>query len=136
MAPPAAKDEAARTTMSNNLWVGNIGRDVTDSDLMDIFSQYGALDGVTSYSSRSYAFVLFKRKEDAAAAKEALQGTLVRGQPVKIEFARPVRIDNLSFCFCFFFTLLFLYGNSLCRFVEPTILGLYDYDYSFKLSLF
>lgn len=91
MAPPAAKDEAARTTMSNNLWVGNIGRDVTDSDLMDIFSQYGALDGVTSYSSRSYAFVLFKRKEDAAAAKEALQGTPVRGQPVKIEFARPAK---------------------------------------------
>lgn len=112
--------------MSNNLWVGNIGRDVTDSDLMDIFSQYGALDGVTSYSSRSYAFVLFKRKEDAAAAKEALQGTSVRGQPVKIEFARPVRIDHLSFCFLVFLLCFFLYGNSLCRFVEPTILGLYD----------
>ncbi|KAM5551189.1 flowering time control protein FPA [Rosa sericea] len=96
MAPAAAKQgkqgggEEGRA-VSNNLWVGNIGRDVTDSDLYDLFSQYGALDGVTSYSTRSYAFVLFKRKEEAAAAKEALQGTPVRGQPIKIEFARPAK---------------------------------------------
>ncbi|XP_050386970.1 flowering time control protein FPA [Argentina anserina] len=96
MAPAAVKPgkqgggEEGRA-MSNNLWVGNIGRDVTDSNLYDLFSQYGALDGVTSYSTRSYAFVLFKLKEEAAAAKEALQGTPVRGLPIKIEFARPAK---------------------------------------------
>lgn len=77
-------------TPSNNLWVGNLASDVTDSDLMDLFANFGALDSVTSYSSRSYAFLFFKRMEDAKAAKEALQGTLLRGNPIKIEFARPV----------------------------------------------
>ncbi|KAM1037056.1 hypothetical protein FF1_031969 [Malus domestica] len=92
---PAAKPNKQGTddseTPSNNLWVGNLASDVTDADLMDLFAQFGALDSVTSYSSRSYAFVFFKRVEDAAAAKEALQGALLRGNPVKIEFARPAK---------------------------------------------
>ena len=96
-------------TPSNNLWVGNLAGDVNDSDLMDLFAQYGALDSVTSYSARSYAFVFFKRMEDAKAAKDALQGTLLHGNPIKIEFARPVRSDlwvslglfGFSSCFCY-----------------------------------
>ncbi|KAF4371006.1 hypothetical protein G4B88_031323, partial [Cannabis sativa] len=94
MAPPmkSSKQDDSENP-SNNLWVGNLASDVTDSDLMDLFAQYGALDSVTSYSSRSYAFLFFKRMEDAKAAKDALQGTLLRGNPIKIEFARPVRSD-------------------------------------------
>ncbi|PON63539.1 Splicing factor-like protein [Parasponia andersonii] len=78
-------------TPSNNLWVGNLASDVTDSDLMELFAQYGALDSVTSYSARSYAFLFFKRMEDAKAAKDALQGTPLHGNPIKIEFARPAK---------------------------------------------
>lgn len=78
---------------SNSLWVGNLSMDVTDADLMNMFAQFGALDSVTSYSSRSYAFIFFKHMEDAQAAKEALQGAFLRGNSIKIEFARPV-------CFC------------------------------------
>lgn len=87
---PIAEDSE---TPCNNLWVGNLAGDVSDSHLMEIFAQYGALDSVTSYSLRSYAFVFFKRMEDAKAAKEALQGTVLHGSPIKIEFARPVRSD-------------------------------------------
>ncbi|KAE9620437.1 hypothetical protein Lal_00019198 [Lupinus albus] len=76
---------------SNNLWVGNLAPSVTDSDLMDLFAQYGALDSVTSYSSRSYAFVFFKRVEDAKSAKNNLQGFALRGNYLKIEFARPAK---------------------------------------------
>ncbi|KAG4386782.1 hypothetical protein AAZX31_11G123800 [Glycine max] len=76
---------------SNNLWVGNLAADVTDADLMELFAKYGALDSVTSYSARSYAFVFFKRVEDAKAAKNALQGTSLRGSSLKIEFARPAK---------------------------------------------
>ena len=57
---------------SNNLWVSNLASDVVDSDLMDLFAQYGALDSVTFYSSCSYAFVFFKRIEVAKAAKDTL----------------------------------------------------------------
>lgn len=82
--------------MSNNRTrVDNIGRDVTDS-------------------SQNYAFVLFKRKEEAAAAKEAYieKRILVGGQPIKIEFAGSARIDHLSF-----FLLFYLY---FCR-VIPSV---------------
>ncbi|XP_011007413.1 PREDICTED: flowering time control protein FPA-like [Populus euphratica] len=76
---------------SNNLWVGNISRDVTESDLMKLFAQYGAIDNVTTYTARSYGFVYFKRAEDAKQAKDALQGTSLRGNQIKIEFARPAK---------------------------------------------
>lgn len=89
--PGRNADSDESETPSNNLWVGNLASDVTDSDLMDLFAQYGALDSVTSYSSRSYAFIFFKHIEDAKAAKDALQEAELRGNPVKIEFARPAK---------------------------------------------
>lgn len=82
---------------SNNLWVGNLSSDVTQSDLAGHFAKFGALDSVTPYSARCYGFVFFKRMEDAMAAKSALQGTLLRGNSIKIEFARPVRSSFSSF---------------------------------------
>ncbi|XP_014493911.1 flowering time control protein FPA [Vigna radiata var. radiata] len=87
--PMRDSDELA--SPSNNLWVGNLAPDVTDADLMELFAKYGALDSVTTYSARSYAFIYFKRVEDAKAAKNALQGTSLRGSSLKIEFARPAK---------------------------------------------
>ena len=111
-----ADDMSAAEMPSNNLWVGNLASDVADSDLMDLFAQYGALDSVTSYSARSYAFVFFKRIEDAKAAKDTLQGADLHGHPIKIEFARPVCSDlcvSLGFLFfcCGFF--VYLYINTI-----------------------
>ncbi|KAJ9189174.1 hypothetical protein P3X46_000500 [Hevea brasiliensis] len=97
MAPPikstkvGSKELDELQTPSSNLWAGNLAAGVSDSDLMDLFAKYGVLDSFTTYTSRSYAFLYFKRVEDAAAAKEALQGTVLRGSPLKIEFARPAK---------------------------------------------
>ncbi|KAF2300274.1 hypothetical protein GH714_011306 [Hevea brasiliensis] len=66
---------------------------------MDLFAKYGVLDSFTTYTSRSYAFLYFKRVEDAAAAKEALQGTVLRGSPLKIEFARPCNLGVVLLVF-------------------------------------
>lgn len=77
--------------LSNNLWIGNLPSDVTQSELMGLFARFGPLDCVIPYSTRSYGFVFFRCIEDAGAAKNALQGTVLRGIPLKIEFARPVR---------------------------------------------
>lgn len=93
MAPPPSKFNRAyddkEAPPSSNLWVGNLSADTTDADLKELFGKFGALDKVTTYSSRSFAFVYFKRVEDAKAAKDALQGSDFRGNPIKIEFARP-----------------------------------------------
>ncbi|XP_059632931.1 flowering time control protein FPA-like [Cornus florida] len=84
-------DEAEEEPPSNNLWVGNLSSDVTDSDLVNLFGKHGALDTVTSYASRCYGFIYFERAEDAKAAKNALQGTFFHGNQIKIEFSRPAK---------------------------------------------
>ncbi|XXG62152.1 hypothetical protein AAC387_Pa05g0575 [Persea americana] len=83
------EDEAAPP--SHNLWVGNLSPETTDSDVMSVFARHGALDSVTTYSSRNYAFVYFSNPEDARKAKVALQGHIICGSAIKIEFARPAK---------------------------------------------
>ncbi|PKA56255.1 Flowering time control protein FPA [Apostasia shenzhenica] len=74
-----------------NLWVGNLSPETVDEDLMAVFRKYGAMEAVTTYIPRTYAFVYFRTIGDAKAAKNDLQGTLVRGRPIRIEFARPAK---------------------------------------------
>lgn len=80
-------------TPSSHLWVGNLPPDVSEPYLSELFGKHGPLDGITSYASRGYAFVYYKRVEDATAAKNALQGFLIRGNPLKIQFAKLVCSD-------------------------------------------
>lgn len=132
--PVRNADSDESETPSNNLWVGNLASDVTDSDLMDLFARYGALDSVTTYSLRSYAFVFFKRIEDAKAAKEALQGVELRGNPVKIEFARPVCSDLCVSLDLFGFCYFLLYGLvSSCNLI--CLKSQFVQFYSFQLSI-
>ncbi|KAG0451510.1 hypothetical protein HPP92_026203 [Vanilla planifolia] len=74
-----------------NLWVGNLSPRTVDEDLMAIFTKYGAMDCITSYIPHTYAFVYFRTIEEAKVAKDALQGTVVRGKSIKIQFARPAQ---------------------------------------------
>lgn len=83
---------------SNNLWIGNLSPEVRDSELMSLFEKHGPVDSITNYSSRSYAFVYYKKIEDAKAAKEKIQGTILHGNAVKIEFAKPVRVHLINSC--------------------------------------
>jgi len=92
MPPPTKSLESEDWgTPTNNLWVGNLPPEVADSDLMELFAPYGSLDTLISYSPRTFAFLLFGRVEDAKAAKTNLQGALLRGFQIRIEFAVPVR---------------------------------------------
>lgn len=109
---------------SNHLWVGNLSAETNDADLTDLFIKYGALDSVTTYSSRSFAFVYFKRVEDATAAKDALQGSSLRGNPLKIEFARPVCSNFYDFDLVFGVLDLYYSCNNLIA-----IVGLFDENF-------
>ncbi|XP_042421500.1 flowering time control protein FPA-like isoform X1 [Zingiber officinale] len=89
--PSSSKDPESSESASNTLWVGQLSAETTDSDLMDVFSKHGALDCTTMQSARNYTFVYFRQVEEAKAAKEALQGNLIHGSAIRIEFARPPR---------------------------------------------
>lgn len=89
MAPPMDSE-----VPTSNLWVGNLAGETVDSDLMELFGKHGELDSVKIYSARRFAFLYFKRSEDAKAAKDALQGANLHGNQLKIEFARPVKPNS------------------------------------------
>lgn len=98
---------------SNNLWVGNIAPDVTDADLTSLFQKYGQLDSVTAYSSRGFGFLYFKNINDSKEAKEALQGSFFHGNPLRIEFAKPVCVFDFLFLRCFIRMEFLLFSNQL-----------------------
>ncbi|EOA26552.1 hypothetical protein CARUB_v10022611mg [Capsella rubella] len=76
---------------SNNLWVGSLTMETTESDLTELFGRYGDIDRITAYSSRGFAFIYYRHVEEAVAAKEALQGANLNGSQIKIEYARPAK---------------------------------------------
>lgn len=81
--------ESSWDTVSCNLWVGNLAADVSDSDLRNLFEKHGCVESITCYPSRNYAFIYLKGAEDAKRARDNLQGVVLRGNPLKIDFAKP-----------------------------------------------
>ncbi|TKY46571.1 Flowering time control protein FPA [Spatholobus suberectus] len=73
---------------SRHLWVGNLSHDIVEEELAHHFLQFGPLENVAFQPSRSYAFINFRRDEDAIDAMRALQGFLLAGNPLRIEFAK------------------------------------------------
>lgn len=100
MAPPVksvatqghgfAADPPGANPPSNNLWIGNVSPDVSDAELKALLEKHGKTDSVTTYPTRNYAFAYFKEIDGAISAKQVLQGYVLRGNPLKIEFAKPV----------------------------------------------
>ncbi|XP_024983245.1 flowering time control protein FPA-like isoform X3 [Cynara cardunculus var. scolymus] len=83
--------ESSWDTVSCNLWVGNLAADVSDSDLRNLFEKHGCVETITCYPSRNYAFIYLKGAEDAKRARDNLQGVVLRGNPLKIDFAKPAK---------------------------------------------
>ena len=65
---------------SRFLWVGNLLQRTNRAMLKVIFEPYGALEDVVTFPGRQYAFVSFRRPEDAVHAVSALQDRPVRLQ--------------------------------------------------------
>ncbi|KAF5949891.1 hypothetical protein HYC85_011884 [Camellia sinensis] len=73
---------------SRHLWVGNLSHHISENTLADQFLRFGDLERVAFQPGRSYAFVNFKNEEDACEAMRALQGYVVAGNPLRIEFTK------------------------------------------------
>ncbi|PKA55832.1 Flowering time control protein FPA [Apostasia shenzhenica] len=73
---------------SRNLWVGNLSSHVTKNGLFEQFVRFGDIESIAFLPGRSYAFVNFKREDDAVLALRGLQGLNVTGMPLRIEFAK------------------------------------------------
>ncbi|UYV80095.1 hypothetical protein LAZ67_18001660 [Cordylochernes scorpioides] len=75
---------------SSTLWVGNIGADLQEKALRNLFAKYGT---VISHKvvkdpakNRNYAFINFSNPESASNAMKALQGKFFGGDNLRLRF--------------------------------------------------
>eukprot|EP00897_Mesotaenium_endlicherianum_P004841 jgi/Mesen1/4385/ME000222S03506 len=88
--PLRRHNEEEAAPPSRHLWVGNLKANASDEFVAGMFSKFGALESITVYSSRNYAFVNFMNLEHAVEAKHSLQGKNLGlgGTPMRIEYAK------------------------------------------------
>ncbi len=84
---------------TNKLFIGNLSWNVNWQTLKDVFGEYGEVafarvvtDRETK-KSRGFGFVEFVNAEDAAKAKEALDGAEVDGREIRVDFATERKED-------------------------------------------
>jgi len=80
--------------MGRKLYVGNLGFDVTQQELQDVFTAIGACDSVAlitdrnSGQSRGFGFVEMASNGDAQKAMQQLDGKEIKGRAIKVSEAR------------------------------------------------
>ena len=81
--------------MGKNLYVGNLGYDVNDSSLEELFSAHGTVESAKVINdrdtgrSRGFGFVEMSTDSEAQAAIAALDGKDCGGRNLKVNEARP-----------------------------------------------
>lgn len=81
--------------MGRKLYVGNLGYDVTDSDLQQLFAEHGTVDSASVINdrdtgrSKGFGFVEMSSDEEAEAAIAALDGKEHGGRAIKVNEAKP-----------------------------------------------
>jgi len=77
-----------------NLYVGNLPYDVNEQDLMDIFAEYGEVTSVKIVTdrvtgrSKGFGFVEMGSEEAGEKAKQELDGGILEGRPLKVNYGR------------------------------------------------
>jgi RNA recognition motif-containing protein len=78
-----------------NIYVGNLSFSVSEADLRDAFSAYGAVSTASiikdkfSGESRGFGFVEMPTKEEADKAIAALNGKDLKGRTMTVNEAKP-----------------------------------------------
>ena len=81
--------------MGKRLYVGGLPYSVTDNQLSDVFTPFGAevsanvVTDTISGRSRGFGFVEMENDDDAAKAIESLNGSQLEGRPLTVNEARP-----------------------------------------------
>jgi RNA recognition motif-containing protein len=82
-----------------NIYVGNLAREASESDLRDAFQAYGEVSSAAiikdkfSGDSRGFGFVEMPNKSEAEQAISSLNGKSIKGRNVTVNEAKP-RTDS------------------------------------------
>jgi RNA recognition motif-containing protein len=80
-----------------NIYVGNLNFKVTESDLEELFGEYGAVSSVKIISdkfsgrSKGFGFITMENDDEAAKALEELNGTPFKERDMVVNEAKPKR---------------------------------------------
>ena len=80
--------------MGNKLYVGNLGYSVTNEQLQELFTNHGQVVNVNIIEGKGFGFVEMSSSEEAAKAKESLDGQDFNGRALRVDEARPPRKDG------------------------------------------
>jgi RNA recognition motif-containing protein len=78
-----------------NIYVGNLSRDLTESELREAFAAFGEVSSASiikdkfSGETRGFGFVEMPNKEEADKAISALNGRDLKGRTATVNEARP-----------------------------------------------
>jgi cold-inducible RNA-binding protein len=81
--------------MGNKVYVGNLGYDVTEADLSQLFAQHGTVASAAvimdrdTGKSKGFGFVEMSSDAEAQAAITALNGRDHSGRALKVNEAKP-----------------------------------------------
>jgi RNA recognition motif-containing protein len=81
--------------VAKKLYVGNLSYDTTDSDLQELFEEFGTVESAQvimdrgSGRSKGFGFVEMSDDQEAQAAIDALNGQEVNGRALTVNEARP-----------------------------------------------
>ncbi|MBM3215878.1 RNA-binding protein [Candidatus Poribacteria bacterium] len=75
--------------MGKRLYVGNLNYRTTEDVLGHTFALYGNVMDVTVIEGKGFGFVEMETDEDAAKAREELNGTELEGRTIRVDEARP-----------------------------------------------
>lgn len=83
----------------NRLYIGNIGSEVTDEELIEIFKPYGETSEVFVNKDKNFGFIKLDYHSNAEKAKRELDGTILKSRNLKIRFApnsATIKVKNLT----------------------------------------
>jgi RNA recognition motif-containing protein len=82
-----------------NIYVGNLSFKVSESELEELFKEFGTVDSVKiitdkfSGRSKGFGFITMENDDEAKKAIEELNGTTFKERDLTVNEARPKRTD-------------------------------------------
>uniref|UniRef100_A0A914XMI8 RRM domain-containing protein n=1 Tax=Plectus sambesii TaxID=2011161 RepID=A0A914XMI8_9BILA len=95
---PIAELPKKKFTGRCRLFVGNLPMDVKEAELKALFAPHGEISECF-LSGKGFAFLRLDTRAHAESAKEAVDGTMMHGRPIRVRFAvhgAAVRVKELS----------------------------------------
>lgn len=74
---------------NSKIFVGNVAYNTRKESIEALFAAHGTVTDCYKPEAKGFAFVTMSTPEEAEAALNALQGTVVDGRPLKLDVARP-----------------------------------------------